>query len=94
MMMMMVVESVVLVLVLVLVVMLMKRREEKKEIYDDDDGDDNYNSIQFNSILVYLRANLTAQRPITKLAQVCRKKQKTYKQKEIAYIIIITTLIA
>jgi hypothetical protein len=39
------------------------------------------NSIQFNSILVYLRANLTAQRPITKLARVCTKKQKTYKTK-------------
>jgi hypothetical protein len=28
------------------------------------------NSIQFNSIHIYLRANLTAQRPITKLARV------------------------
>jgi hypothetical protein len=45
-----------------------------------------------NSILVYLRANLTAQRPITKLALVCRKKQKTYKQKEVVYIIITIQL--
>jgi hypothetical protein len=32
--------------------------------------------IKFNSILVYLQGNLTAQRPITKLAPVCTKKQK------------------
>jgi hypothetical protein len=31
--------------------------------------------IQFNSVRVYLRANLTAQRPITKFARVCRKTQ-------------------
>jgi hypothetical protein len=34
------------------------------------------NSIKFNSIRVYLRANLTAQRPITKLARVHRNTQK------------------
>jgi hypothetical protein len=33
------------------------------------------NSIQFNSIRVYLRANLTAQRPISKLAREQRKTQ-------------------
>jgi hypothetical protein len=32
--------------------------------------------IQFNSIRVYLHANLTAQRPITKLAQIQRNTQK------------------
>jgi hypothetical protein len=32
--------------------------------------------IQLNSIRVYLRANIKAQRPITKLARACRKKQK------------------
>jgi hypothetical protein len=42
-----------------------------------DDDDDN-NSIKFNSILIYLRANLTAQRPITKLAWVRSKKQQQY----------------
>jgi hypothetical protein len=31
---------------------------------------------QFNSIRVYLRANLSAQRPITKLARVYRSTQK------------------
>jgi hypothetical protein len=31
--------------------------------------------IQFNSILIYLRANLTAQRPITKSARVTRKNK-------------------
>jgi hypothetical protein len=36
---------------------------------DDDDDDNNNNN---NSIRVYLRANLTAQRPITKLARVYR----------------------
>jgi hypothetical protein len=30
----------------------------------------NNNSVQFNLICVYLRANLTAQRPITKLARL------------------------
>jgi hypothetical protein len=34
--------------------------------------------IQFNSILIYLRANLTAQRPITKLSRVRSKKQQQY----------------
>jgi hypothetical protein len=32
--------------------------------------------IQVNSVRVYLRANLTAQRPITKLARVHRNTQK------------------
>jgi hypothetical protein len=32
--------------------------------------------IQFNSIRVYLRANLTAQRPITELARVHRNTKK------------------
>jgi hypothetical protein len=36
----------------------------------------NNNSIQF--IFIYLRANLTAQRPITKLARVSSKKQQQY----------------
>jgi hypothetical protein len=34
---------------------------------------DNNNSIQFNSIHVYLRANLTARRPITKYARETTK---------------------
>jgi hypothetical protein len=33
--------------------------------------------IQFNSIHVYLHANLTAQMPITKLARERRKRQQT-----------------
>jgi hypothetical protein len=50
---------------------------------------------QFNSILVYLRANLTAQRPIIKLAQVHRNKQ--YKlankiQNKTFYKIVITII--
>jgi hypothetical protein len=32
--------------------------------------------IQFNSIRIYLRANVTAQRPITELARVKGKKQQ------------------
>jgi hypothetical protein len=32
--------------------------------------------ILFNSIRVYLRGNLTAQRPVTKLARVHRNTQK------------------
>jgi hypothetical protein len=32
--------------------------------------------IQFKSILVYLGGNLTAQKPITKLAEVRRKKER------------------
>jgi hypothetical protein len=38
--------------------------------------------IEFDSILIYLRAKLRAQRPITKLAQVRRTKQQqnNYKQ--------------
>jgi hypothetical protein len=39
------------------------------------------NSIQFNLILVYLRANLTAQKPITKLARVRRNNNKTLTNK-------------
>jgi hypothetical protein len=34
-----------------------------------------YNNNNNNSIHVYLRANLTARRPITKLARVYRNKQ-------------------
>jgi hypothetical protein len=49
--------------------------------------------IQFNSILIYLCANLTAQRPITKSAHVQKKKKYTYKEntknKAINIIIII-----
>jgi hypothetical protein len=37
--------------------------------------------IQFNSIRVYLRADLTAQRPITKLARVYGSTQKSLKNK-------------
>jgi hypothetical protein len=36
--------------------------------------------IQFNSINIYLCANLRAQRPITKSAQVKKKKKYTYKE--------------
>jgi hypothetical protein len=40
--------------------------------------------IQFNSILLYLRAKLTAQRLITMLVQVRKKKrQKTYKIRQL-----------
>jgi hypothetical protein len=44
----------------------------------NNDGGDKiqFNSIQFNSIRVYLRANLTAQRPSTKLVLVYRSTQK------------------
>jgi hypothetical protein len=39
--------------------------------------------IQFNSIHVYLRANLTARRQITKYARVCRnKQQKSYSKND------------
>jgi hypothetical protein len=44
--------------------------------------DNNNNSIQLNSIHVYLRANLTAQMPITKLARERRKRQETKKLTE------------
>jgi hypothetical protein len=44
---------------------------EKHDVDDDDDDDDDNNSIR-----VYLRANLTAHRSITKLAQVYRNTQK------------------
>jgi hypothetical protein len=49
----------------------------------------NNNSIQFNSIHVYLRANLTAQIPITKLAWESRRdnKQKTYRKCKIRQFI-------
>jgi hypothetical protein len=40
-------------------------------------NNNNNNSIQFNSIHVYLHANLTAQMPITKLALEGRKRQQT-----------------
>jgi hypothetical protein len=53
--------------------------------------------IQFNSILIYLCANLTAQRPITKSAQLKKKKKYTYKEntknKAINIIIIIIIII-
>jgi hypothetical protein len=40
-------------------------------------GINNSISIHLNSINVYLRANLTAQMPITKLARERRKRQQT-----------------
>jgi hypothetical protein len=43
---------------------------------DDDDDDNNNNNNNNNSIRIYLRANLTAQRPITKLTRVRKKKQQ------------------
>jgi hypothetical protein len=46
-------------------------------IIDDDDDDDisiQFNSIQFNLILIFLHENLTAQGPVTKLTQVRRKQ--------------------
>jgi hypothetical protein len=42
---------------------------------------DSIQFIQFNSVRVYLRANLIAQRPITKLARVYRSTQKELKNK-------------
>jgi hypothetical protein len=39
------------------------------------------NFLLFNSILVYLLASLTSQRPITKLARVKKNKQNTHKIK-------------
>jgi hypothetical protein len=39
-------------------------------------NNNNNNNNDNNSIRVYLRANLTAQRPITKLARVYRNTQK------------------
>jgi hypothetical protein len=36
----------------------------------DDDDDNNNNN---NSIIIYLRANLRAQKPITKLARIIKK---------------------
>jgi hypothetical protein len=39
----------------------------------------------FNSIRVYLRANITAQRPITKLARVHRNTQKQLKEQNTNY---------
>jgi hypothetical protein len=44
--------------------------------------------IKFNS---YLHSNLTAQRPITKLAQVRRKKQQNKIQNKAVHIIVIIT---
>jgi hypothetical protein len=41
------------------------------------------NSINFILIIIYLHENLTAQRTITKLAGVHRKKQQTYKKYKI-----------
>jgi hypothetical protein len=41
--------------------------------------------LQFNSIRVYLRANLTAQRPITKLARVHRNIKKQLKEQDTKY---------
>jgi archaellum biogenesis protein FlaJ (TadC family) len=50
--------------------------------------------IQFNSVGVYLCANLTAQRPITKLARIERKTQKYFKKiQNILIILIILTII-
>jgi hypothetical protein len=48
---------------------------EKIKKYKSDHDESKFNSIQFNSIHVYLRANLTAQMPITKLARERRKRQ-------------------
>jgi hypothetical protein len=50
-------------------------------LISDDDDDDDDNSIQFNSILVYLRANLAAQKPITKSARIRRNNNKTLTNK-------------
>jgi hypothetical protein len=46
------------------------------------DNNNNNNNNNNNSHFIYLRANLTAQNPVTKLAQVRRKKeqQNCYKQ--------------
>jgi hypothetical protein len=46
---------------------------------DDDDDDNNNNNNNNNTILVYLRADLTVQRPITKLVRVSKKKKKEQK---------------
>jgi hypothetical protein len=49
--------------------------KERKQTYTK------YKTRQHNSsILIYLCANLTAQRPITKSAQVQKKKKYTYKE--------------
>jgi hypothetical protein len=45
-----------------------------------------FNSIQFGSIIVYLRANLTAQKPITQLKRVLRKKQQKAYKENIKYV--------
>jgi hypothetical protein len=44
-----------------------------------------FNSIQFDLIRIYLRANLTPQKPITKLARVRRKKQQDAYKENIKY---------
>jgi hypothetical protein len=50
-------------------------------------------TIQFN-LIIYLRANLTAQRPITKLARVrSTKVQKYYKQNKSYSVYIVKTII-
>jgi hypothetical protein len=48
------------------------------------------NKIQFNSILIYLRANLTTQGPILKRTRVRRKNNK---QINAVYVVILTTKI-
>jgi hypothetical protein len=67
--------------------------ESNLSIRSDESSSSSNNSIQFNLILIYLCANLTAQRPITKSAQVQKKKKYTYKEntknKVIKIIIII-----
>jgi t-SNARE complex subunit (syntaxin) len=51
-------------------------------------------TLQFNSILVYLRANLTAQKPITKSEPVLRSnKKRTNKYKVRQFVIIIIIII-
>jgi hypothetical protein len=49
--------------------------------------------IQFNSILIYLRANLTAQRPITKWARVTRTNKIQNKEVYTVMIVIIIIII-
>jgi hypothetical protein len=48
----------------------------KTDIYIKGSSKKDDDSIQFNLIRVYLHANLTSQRPITKLARVHRNTQK------------------
>jgi hypothetical protein len=42
----------------------------------------NKNSIQFNSISIYLCAKLNSHRPITKLAQVVQRRRRRSKELE------------